>query len=115
MIICSCAVVTDQDIEGAVIDIMNTQPALLPTPGVVFRHLNKKMNCCTCAPVTVKAIYEVMDRLAADTRICPFALAEARSKLIRIEERRIERQKRAEAARLARDEFRPAARSRQCA
>lgn len=73
---------------------MSTSPALLPTPGVVFRHLKKKMNCCSCAPVTVAAIYAAMDRLQADTRICPFALAEARSKLVRIEERRAQRQRR---------------------
>ena len=76
---------------------MSAEPGLLPTPGVVFRHLNKKMNCCTCAPVAVSAIYAAMDRLEADTRICPFALAEARAKLIRIEERRADRQRRVDA------------------
>ena len=102
MIVCSCAVVSSRDIENAVIEIMSRKLAPLPTPGVVFRHLNKKMNCCSCAPVTVSAIYAVMDRLESDTRICPFALAEARSKLIRIEERRSQRQHRTEAARFAR-------------
>lgn len=102
VIICSCAVISERDIESAVIEIMSAgsaaQPALLPTPGVVFRHLNKRMNCCTCAPVAVAAIYEAMDRLAADTRVCPYALADARAKLIRIEERRATRQKRIDAA-----------------
>lgn len=76
---------------------MSTGPGILPTPGVVFRHLNKKMNCCTCAPVTVAAIYGAMDRLAKTTRVCPFVLAEARAKLIRIEERRKQRQQRIDA------------------
>lgn len=82
------------------IEIMSARPALLPTPGVVFRHLNKRMQCCTCAPITVAAIYAAMDRLQADTRICPFALAEARSKLVRIEERRAQRQRRTNETRL---------------
>ncbi|HVZ03444.1 hypothetical protein [Hyphomicrobium sp.] len=94
MIVCSCAVISDTDIEFAVSEIMSAEPGLLPTPGVVFRHLNKKMNCCRCAPVTVSAIYAAMDRLAQTTRVCPFALAEARAKLIRIEERRERRQRR---------------------
>ena len=98
MIICSCAVISERDIEGAVIEIMSAPSALLPTPGVVFRHLNKRMNCCTCAPVAVAAIYAAMDRLAASTRVCPFALADARAKLIRIEERRATRQQRIDAA-----------------
>jgi hypothetical protein len=65
---------------------------LLPTPGAVFRHLNKRMNCCTCAPVAVEAIYAAMDRLQHDTRVCPYALAEARNKLARIEQRRARRE-----------------------
>ncbi len=71
---------------------MSQGPAVLPTPGVVFRHLNKKMNCCTCAPVAVSAIYRAMDRLQDDTRVCPYALAEARARLVRIEERRARRE-----------------------
>jgi hypothetical protein len=94
VIVCSCAVISDRDIELAVSEIMSASPGLLPTPGVVFRHLNKKMNCCTCAPVAVAAIYAAMDRLAKTTHVCPFALAEARAKLIRIEERRERRQRR---------------------
>ena len=102
MIVCSCAVISDRDIELAVSEIMALGPGLLPTPGVVFRHLNKKMNCCTCAPVAVAAIYAAMDRLAEDTRVCPFALAEARAKLVRLEARRERRQRRIEAVRHAR-------------
>ena len=79
MIICSCAVISDRDIELAVAEIMSSGPGLLPTPGVVFRHLKKKMNCCSCAPVAVSAIYAAMERLAKDTRISPYALAEARA------------------------------------
>ncbi len=92
MIICSCAIVTDRDIDRAVAEIMGTTPAMLPTPGVVFRHLNKRMNCCTCAPLTVATIYQAMQRLEADTRICPYSLAEARRKLTTLEERRLRRQ-----------------------
>ncbi len=93
MIVCSCSVISNRDIELAVGEIMCAGPALLPTPGVVFRHLKKKMNCCTCAPVAVTAIYAAMYQLEADTRVCPFALAKARTKLIRIEERRAQRQR----------------------
>jgi hypothetical protein len=67
---------------------MSASSALLPTPGVVFRHLKMKMNCCSCAPLTVALIYSAMTRLESDTRICPFALAEARTKLARVEGRR---------------------------
>jgi hypothetical protein len=97
VIVCSCAVISDRDIDRAVIEIMSMGSSLLPTPGVVFRHLSKKMNCCGCAPVAVAAIYAAMDRLATDTRICPFALADARKQLIRIEHRSAIRQARVDA------------------
>lgn len=93
MIICSCAVITDRDVDRAVIEIMSAERALLPTPGIVFRHLSKRMNCCRCAPLTVAVIYSSMDRLRQDTRICPFALAEARRKLGVIAERRERRER----------------------
>ena len=67
MIVCQCAVISDRDIELAVSEIMSSGPGLLPI--VVFRHLNKKMNCCTCAPVAVSAIYAAMDKLAKDMRV----------------------------------------------
>ncbi len=88
MIICSCTLISDRDIDRAVVEIMRDHRALLPTPGVVFRHLNAKMNCCSCAPLTVALIYQAMNRLESDTRICPFALAEVRRKLAQAEGRR---------------------------
>jgi hypothetical protein len=80
--------ISDRDIDKAVVEIMSAPCALLPTPGVVFRHLKAKMNCCSCAPLTVALIYEAMTRLESDTRVCPFALAEARRKLAAAENRR---------------------------
>ena len=88
MIVCSCTLISDRDIDRAVVEIMSASNALLPTPGVVFRHLKAKMNCCSCAPLTVALIYEAMTRLESDTRVCPFALAEARRKLAKAEGRR---------------------------
>ncbi len=88
MIVCSCTLISDRDIDRAVVEIMSDTRALLPTPGVVFRHLNAKMNCCSCAPLTVALIYGAMTRLESDTRICPFALAEVRRKLAQVEGRR---------------------------
>lgn len=93
MIVCSCAVITDRDIDRAVIEVMSAEKALLPTPGIVFRHLQKRMNCCRCAPLAVAVIYQSMERLERDTRVCPYALAEARRKLAILDERRQRREK----------------------
>ena len=42
MIICSCAVISDHDIEMAVLDIMSGPDAPIPTPGVVYRQTRKE-------------------------------------------------------------------------
>jgi len=102
VIICSCTVITDRDISRAVAEIMSSSPGLLPTPGIVFRHLNKRMNCCRCAPLTVSIIYAAMDRLERDTSVCPYVLAETRRKLVQLSERR-ERRRAASARNLARE------------
>ena len=84
MIICSCAVLSDEDIEVALIEILDQPDAPLPTPGVVFRHLRKKMNCCGCAPLTVELIYAKMTELERRGEVCPYEGAQVRGKLLRL-------------------------------
>lgn len=87
MIVCSCAVISDHDIEVAVLDIMSGPDAPIPTPGVVYRQLEKKLKCCGCLPITVAVIYEKLEALEAKGLICPYASANARNRLQRHRER----------------------------
>ncbi len=84
MIVCSCTRITDRDIEAALIALMNEAQPRLPTPGVVFGYLSAKMNCCSCAPLTVETIYDIMADLEGRGLICPYASANARGKLLRM-------------------------------
>lgn len=86
MLICSCAVISDRDIEEAVLEIMQQPNAPLPTPGIVWRHLSKKMNCCGCAPLAVTTIYEKMEKLKADGRISECVCAAALERLVRLDQ-----------------------------
>lgn len=83
MIVCSCTMVTDTDIELALVEIMSQPEPPLPTPGIVYRHLQKKMICCGCAPLAVSTIYEKIDGLARRGLICPYACASAQGHLAR--------------------------------
>ena len=83
MIVCSCAVITDADIEQALVEILSLPNAPLPTPGVVFRHLQKKMVCCGCSPFAVSTIYSKMEELAEKGVVCPYACACAQGRLLR--------------------------------
>lgn len=84
MIVCSCAVISDRDIETALIEILSAPTPLIPTPGVVFRHMQKKMNCCGCAPLAVETIYTKTTELLERGAICPERAAHACGKLFRL-------------------------------
>lgn len=84
MIVCSCTVITDAHIETALLEILNQPDAPIPTPGVVFRHLSKRMNCCGCAPLLVSTIYAIVQKLEREERICPCACQSAKTKLERL-------------------------------
>jgi len=91
MILCSCQVITDKDIERALTELLSAPNAPLPTPGVVYRHLQKRMVCCGCSPLAVRTIYETIDRLAARGVVCPYACAEVRGRLNRATPARVAR------------------------
>ena len=83
MIVCSCAAISDADIEKALVEIMSQPGAPLPTPGVVYRHLEKRMVCCGCSPLAVSTIYEKIDELAEKGVVCPYACACAQGRLLK--------------------------------
>src|SRR5262245_42052311 len=82
MIVCSCAVISDAEIEQALVEILSAPDAPLPTPGVVYRHLEKKMVCCGCAPLAVSTIYQKIDELAQKGLACPYACKSAQGRLL---------------------------------
>jgi len=83
MIVCSCLVITDAEIEQALLEILSRPDAPLPTPGVVYRHLAKRMVCCGCSPLAVSTIYRKIDELAERGVICPYACANAQGRLLK--------------------------------
>src|SRR5215510_188873 len=83
MIVCSCLVITDEHIEQALLEILNQAGAPLPTPGVVYRHLEKKMVCCGCSPLAVSTIYQKIDELAEQGVVCRYACACAQGRLLK--------------------------------
>jgi len=88
VIICSCTMISDDDIEDALVEILNQPDAPIPTPGVVYRHLSRRINCCACAPLAVETIYKKMDELEKKGLICPNVCATARSRLLEFTARR---------------------------
>lgn len=83
MIICSCAVISDHDIELALLDLMTGTDPPLPTPGVIWRHLSKRMECCGCAPLAVETIYARLEALEQRGLLCPNACSTIKQRLRR--------------------------------
>lgn len=88
MIVCSCTMISDSDIESALVEILGQPNAPIPTPGVVYRHLQKRMNCCGCAPLAVETIYAKVEELERKGLVCANVCATARSKLLKFTTRR---------------------------
>jgi hypothetical protein len=82
VIVCSCLVISDAEIERALVEILSQPEAPLPTPGVVYRHLDKRMVCCGCAPLAVSTIYQKIDELARRGVVCPYACASAKGRIL---------------------------------
>lgn len=81
MIVCSCNVISDADIEAVLLDLMNRTDAPVPTPGLVFREMKKRMSCCGCAPLAVSVIYQRLEALEAKGLVCRYRCADVRGKL----------------------------------
>ncbi len=81
MIVCSCNVISDGDIERVLVDIFSKPDAPIPTPGLVYRELSRRMNCCGCAPLAVTVIYERLEALERRGDICRYRCADIRKKL----------------------------------
>jgi bacterioferritin-associated ferredoxin len=88
MIVCSCQQVSDFDIELALLDILNEPEAPIPTPGVVYRYMQKRMQCCGCAPLAVDVIYAKVEELEKKGLVCPFRSFSTRERLMRLRQQR---------------------------
>lgn len=87
MIVCSCQQVSDLDIELALLDILNQPEAPIPTPGVVYRTMQKRMQCCGCAPLAVDVIYAKLESLEQKGLICPYLSLSTRERLARMQQK----------------------------
>ena len=83
MIVCSCNIISDADLENALVEMMALPVPQLPTPGAVYKHLAKRMRCCGCAPLAIATIYDKMQLLERQGRICPYVGRSMRGQLVR--------------------------------
>ena len=54
MIVCSCSMITAEDVAEAVNAIRTADPLVVLTPGLVYRQLGKRPSCGSCLPLITK-------------------------------------------------------------
>ena len=57
MIICSCAVIRQEELREAIRKLYRTNPGAPITPNRVYRTLGKTPTCMDCAPLLTLRIY----------------------------------------------------------
>ena len=61
MLICSCNVITDKEIEQAIISLLDKDPWQLIVPAKVYHTLKQRGRCCGCFPNVVETIIRVTE------------------------------------------------------
>ena len=67
MIVCHCNVLTVEDIQGAVDELLTEMPLRVITPGLVYRRLGTRGRCCGCFPLAIDIIKERLALVAPNT------------------------------------------------
>lgn len=61
MLVCSCNVITDKDIEAVVIQLLDEDCWRLIVPGTVYNAMSESGRCCGCFPNVVETIIRVTE------------------------------------------------------
>ena len=54
MIVCSCTMITSDDIAEAVVELRTEDPLVVLTPGLIYRRLGKRPSCGNCLPLVTE-------------------------------------------------------------
>ncbi len=65
MLICHCNLITEKEIEEAILDLLNADPWQLIVPAKVYHSLRKRGRCCGCFPNVVETIIRVTESFHA--------------------------------------------------
>jgi len=61
MLVCHCNIITEKEIEAAIISLLDDDPWQLLVPAKVYHSLKKRGRCCGCFPNVVDTIIRVTE------------------------------------------------------
>ncbi|MGB3646753.1 MAG: (2Fe-2S)-binding protein [Mesorhizobium sp.] len=65
MLICQCNVITQKEVEQAIIALLDQDPWQLIVPAKVYHSMHKRGRCCGCFPNVVETIIRVTEEYHA--------------------------------------------------
>ena len=65
MLICHCNIITEKEIEQAIIALLDADPWQLVVPAKVYHSMRKRGRCCGCFPHVVETIIRVTEHYHA--------------------------------------------------
>jgi hypothetical protein len=65
MLICQCNVLTQKEVEQAIIALLDQDPWQLIVPAKVYHSMKKRGRCCGCFPNVVETIIRVTEEYHA--------------------------------------------------
>lgn len=66
MIVCSCNVVSSQEIEAVVEELVAGDPDVVLTPGMIYRAIGVRPKCGTCLKHVVELMHAHRESLQAE-------------------------------------------------
>ncbi|HTV71567.1 MAG TPA: (2Fe-2S)-binding protein [Rhizobiaceae bacterium] len=67
MLICHCNLITEKEIEEAILAILEQDPWQLVVPAKVYHWMHKRGRCCGCFPNVVETIIRVTEAYHASS------------------------------------------------
>jgi bacterioferritin-associated ferredoxin len=61
MLVCHCNIITEREIENAIVELLDEDPWQLIVPAKVYHRLQKRGRCCGCFPSVVETIIRVTE------------------------------------------------------
>jgi len=61
MLVCHCNLITQKEIEEAIVGLLDADPWQLIVPAKVYHTLSKRGRCCGCFPNVVETIIRVTE------------------------------------------------------
>lgn len=71
MLVCHCNVITEKDIEAAILRLLEADPWQLIVPAKVYHSLGRRGRCCGCFPNVVETIIRVTESFHARAESAP--------------------------------------------